>query len=70
MQRGYPLVLRDSGIGGTVILAVLLSDSGAVMRIEVEQSSGYQEVARFTPAINGDKPVSVWIRLPVTFSAP
>lgn len=81
VQRGYPLALRNARIGGTVILSVLLSESGSVMRIEVEESSGYQEmdavamevtqdVARFTPAINRDQPVSVWIRLPVTFAAP
>ena len=81
VQRGYPVLLRNAGIGGTVFLAVLLDETGSVMRVEVDQSSGHaamdavavevtRDVARFSPAISRDLPVSVWVRLPVSFVVP
>lgn len=80
IERAYPAVLRNAGVGGTVHLAIQLDETGAVMRIDVDQSSGYAQldavavelaatVARFSPALNRDQPVSVWIRLPVAFQA-
>lgn len=77
LERAYPRSLRDAGIGGTVGLLVLIDAKGRVLETKIEQSSGYRafdraalEVApllRFNPALNRDTPVSVWVKLPVTF---
>lgn len=77
LERKYPPMLRDAGIGGTVVLWVFIDESGAVQNTRVTQGSGYEQLdqvarevmaeARFTPALNRDQKVPVWIQLPVTF---
>jgi periplasmic protein TonB len=77
IERRYPPMLRDAGIGGTVVLWVFIDESGTVRNTRVTQSSGYDQLdeaaraamseARFTPALNRDQRVPVWIQLPVTF---
>lgn len=78
LQRRYPPMLRDAGIGGTVILWVYVEESGAVGPTRVIDSSGnaqldelaqqvMREAARFSPALNRDQRVAVWIQMPVTF---
>lgn len=80
LQRRYPPMLKDAGIGGTVVLWVFIDETGAVKNTRVIQGSGYeeldrvarelmQEVARFSPALNRDQRVPVWIQIPVTFQA-
>lgn len=79
LQRRYPEMLRNAGIGGTVNLAMQLDERGVVEHVEVHASSGYaqldevavqlvREIARFSPALNRDIPIAVWISLPVTFA--
>jgi periplasmic protein TonB len=77
LERRYPSMLRDAGIGGTVVLWVRIDESGAVQATRVTGSSGHEQLdavarevmaqARFTPALNRDRSVPVWIQLPVTF---
>jgi protein TonB len=77
LQREYPPMLKDAGIGGTTVLWVFIDESGAVQSTRVTQSSGYEQLdqaaqrvmeqARFTPALNRDQRVPVWIQLPVTW---
>lgn len=77
LQREYPPMLKDAGIGGTTVLWVFIDESGAVQNTRVTQSSGYEQLdqaaqrvmqqARFTPALNRDQRVPVWIQLPVTW---
>lgn len=78
LERAYPPMLKDAGIGGTVVLWVFINEAGEVENTRITQSSGYEqldrvaeqvmrEVARFTPALNRDQRVSVWIQVPVTF---
>ncbi len=77
IERRYPPMLRDAGIGGTVTLWVFIDESGTVRNTRVTNSSGYDQLdeaaraamseARFTPALNRDQRVPVWIQLPVTF---
>jgi TonB family protein len=78
LERAYPPTLRDAGIGGTVLLWVRVGDTGNVLDTKVITSAGHEqldglaqqlvrEVARFSPALNRDQPVTVWIQLPVTF---
>ena len=77
LQRDYPPLLRDAGIEGTVALQIHLDSEGAVLEAVVAQSSGhsaFDQVAldlasnmTFAPALNRDKQVQVWVRIPVRF---
>ena len=77
LEREYPALLRDAGIGGTVQVWFLIDEHGVVQDQEVHASSGHQAlddaalrvapVFRFTPALNRDKAVPVWVSLPITF---
>ncbi len=77
LVRLYPPLLRNAGIGGEVVVWFFLSEEGTVLDRRVSQSSGYTQfdeaalevadVFRFTPALNRDRIVQVWIQLPITF---
>ena len=77
LVREYPTVLRDSGIGGTVTVWFFINEEGRVLDTRVDQSSGYQQlddaalkvadVMRFSPALNRENRVQVWVSLPITF---
>lgn len=78
LEREYPPLLRDAGIGGSVTVWFFIDEQGVVRNQLVEKSSGHQgldeaalrvaSTARFTPALNRDRAVPVWIQLPVTFT--
>ena len=73
----YPPLLRDAGVGGRVEVWIRLDDQGAVQDAQVRQSSGQPSldeaalrVARiieFSPAMNRDQAVPVWVSIPITF---
>lgn len=77
MQREYPSTLRDSGIGGTVKVNFFVDERGQVLDTRIEEGSGYgtldaaalavAEVIRFSPALNRDQNVAVWVVFPVVF---
>lgn len=77
LEREYPVILRDAGIGGTVLVHFFIDEEGTVRRTLVARSSGHASldeaalrvasVARFTPALNLDKVVPVWIQIPISF---
>lgn len=78
LERRYPPMLKDAGIGGTVNVWVFINERGQVTNARVQESSGYpqldavaeqlmREVAQFSPAVNRDQNVPVWISIPVTF---
>lgn len=78
LERRYPPMLKDAGIGGTVTLWVFIDESGSVQNTRIVNSSGYdqldqvaetvmREIAQFSPALNRDQQVAVWIQIPVTF---
>ena len=77
LEREYPAILRDAGIGGRVLVHFFIDEEGIVRRTLVAATSGHASldeaalrvagVARFTPALNLDKVVPVWIQLPITF---
>ena len=77
LAREYPPILRDAGIGGTVNVRFFIDTEGVVQRVLVAQSSGHEaldsaalrvaRVFRFTPALDGDEVVPVWIAIPITF---
>ena len=77
MEREYPPLLRDAGIGGTVRVYFFIDENGIVGDTRIEESSGHEaldqaaldvaEVYRFSPALNRDKKVPVWVVFPITF---
>ena len=77
LMREYPTILRDAGIGGTVVVWFFISEEGVVLDKRVDVSSGHipldeaslkvADVFRFTPALNREQIVQVWIQLPITF---
>lgn len=77
MEREYPPLLRDAGIGGTVRVYFFIDEGGAVQDFRIDESSGHQalddaalavaDVYRFSAALNRDKKVPVWVSFPITF---
>lgn len=77
LEREYPPLLRDAGIGGTTTVWFFLDTDGNVLKTEVHTSSGHQslddaaekvgEHLEFSPAMNRDKPVRVWVTMNITF---
>src|SRR5690606_28742411 len=79
MQRQYPAILRDAGIGGTVTVNFFVDTEGRVGNavLAPNGSSGHAqldqaalrvaEVYRFRPAQNRDQIVPVWVTFPITF---
>ncbi len=77
LMREYPPILRNAGIGGTVVVWFFISEEGLVLDRRVSQSSGHTQfdeaalrvadVFRFSPALNLENIVQVWIALPITF---
>lgn len=72
-------MLREAGISGSVKLYIFVDESGNPAKSQVQKSSGYAqfdaaaaEVAHrmeFSPAMNRDKPVGVWIVQQIDFKA-
>ena len=79
LEREYPALLKDAGIDGTVLVHLFIDETGRVGNQLVKTTSGHQaldeaalrvaSVAEFTPAMNRDEPVALWIELPISFSA-
>jgi len=77
MERGYPPILRDAGIGGQVLVWFFINEQGRVIDNRVANSSGNAQldeaalrvasIYEFTPALNRDQVVSVWVQIPITF---
>ncbi len=78
LEREYPPLLRDAGIGGTTIVWFFIDENGVVKNQVIQQSSGNEAmdeaalrvapVFEFTPAENRGEPVPVWVQLPITFT--
>jgi periplasmic protein TonB len=79
LERNYPPMLRDAGIGGKPTVHFFIDENGRVINTLLAQSSGYPAldeaamavagVMRFSPALNREKKVQVWIELPIIFNA-
>jgi protein TonB len=77
MEREYPPILRDAGIGGRVVVWFFIDEEGRVQDNRIAESSGHAAlddaaikvagVYEFTPALNRDKRVKVWVQFPITF---
>jgi len=77
MQAAYPPLLRGAGIGGTVRVYFFINEEGVVEDVRIDRSSGHPAlddaamrvagVYDFTPAMNKDEQVPVWVSFPITF---
>ncbi|HEY0305040.1 MAG TPA: TonB family protein [Longimicrobiales bacterium] len=77
LVQNYPSDLRDQKVRGTTLLWLLVDEIGHVQKAQVKQSSGVPKLDQaalqvaqsmlFTPALNRDLPVKVWIQLPIVF---
>ncbi|TAE56001.1 MAG: energy transducer TonB [Bacteroidetes bacterium] len=73
---GYPQIARDAGIQGTVVVRVLVDKKGnygkhriisqahPVLAKAVEE---HLAKLKFTPAIQGGKPIQFWVNIPFNF---
>lgn len=76
-QPVYPEEMRKRGIEGRVILKILIDTVGKVIKIRIEESSGYKQfdqVAKetvlgwqFKPTRKDGKKVESWILVPIRF---
>lgn len=79
LEANYPPLLREAGIGGTTRVWFFVDDAGVVQKVQVDKTSGFEALdeaalkvasaIQFDPALNRDKPVAVWIAVPIVFSA-
>ena len=78
VEKAYPKLLKDAGIGGTVKVWVFIDTKGRVQNAKVQKGSGNKSLDAaalgaakefvFTPALNRDQKVPVWVAIPITFS--
>jgi periplasmic protein TonB len=72
----YPDLAREAGLEGTVKVQALIGKDGQVKDVKVVKSiqmlddSAVQAVRRssWKPALNNNKPVAVWVEVPVRFA--
>ncbi len=79
LERYYPRTLKDAGIGGTATLYFFISEEGRVEKFQIHQSSGHDaldnaalrvaDVMEYSPALNRDQRVPVWVQINITFSS-
>ena len=77
LTREYPQLLRDAGVGGQCEVWIRISETGEVQDVQINNSSGHPaldqaalrvgQTMTFSPAMNRDKQVSVWVSIPITF---
>lgn len=77
LVREYPSILRDSGIGGVVQVWIHVGTGGEALDARVHLSSGHDSLddaalrvartMRFSPAMNRDERVAVWVMIPIRF---
>ena len=78
ITKEYPALLRDAGIGGTTVVHLFVDETGTVGNVLVNESSGHEaldraalkvgEVARFSPALDVDEAVAVWVKMDIKFT--
>ncbi|MCY3809090.1 MAG: energy transducer TonB [Gemmatimonadetes bacterium] len=81
LEKHYPPLLRDAGIGGQVTVWAYVDETGEVVKTQPNKSSGHPAMdevateqvrvcpgAEFSPGMYGDRPVPLWVALPITFT--
>ena len=79
LVSNYPPELRARKVGGTTLVWLYINEAGQVAQVRVKETSGNQQLDEaavrvaesmlFTPAVNRDRVVPVWISLPIVFNA-
>jgi len=73
----YPEIARRNGIEGNIVVRALVDKKGKVVRTIIDQggNEALETAAKeavegivFTPALQNNNPVAIWIQIPVTFS--
>jgi len=73
---GYPQIARDGNIQGDVVLRVLIDERGTYVKHKVikqmhpvlaQAVEKFIHRLRFTPAIQGGKPIKFWVNVPFRF---
>ena len=78
LERNYPVLLRDAGVGGTVTVRFRVNEDGRVDPESITITSSTHEqfndatiravrTLRFRPARVNNRPVRVWVDQPVTW---
>jgi protein TonB len=75
-EPAYPDIAREAGVEGTVMIRVLVGEDGFVKDMMIVQSVqmlddaavNAAQTAVFKPALQKDKPVAVWMVIPIEFS--
>jgi TonB family protein len=78
LEKEYPPLLRKEGVGGMALVWVYIDEEGVVRKVQLDKSTGNEALdraalkvvaeTRFSPALDHDKPVPVWVSFPVTFA--
>lgn len=73
---GYPIKAREAGVQGTVLLAVQVSATGAVLQAHVLRSPhtllsdavlAHASSIQFAPGQQGGQPTTLWVQVPLRF---
>ena len=72
----YPDIARQAGVDGTVLVQALVGKDGTVKDTKVVKSIAMLDAAAtaavkqwvFKPALSNNKPVAVWVAVPVKFT--
>jgi protein TonB len=72
----YPDIAREAGVDGTVLVQALVDKNGRVKDVRVQKSIPMLDPAAiaavkqwvFKPALSNNKPVAVWVAVPVRFT--
>ena len=75
-QPKYPEIARDANVDGTVLVQALVGKDGRVKDTRVVKSIPMLDAAAveavrawvFKPALSNNKPVAVWVAVPVKFT--
>lgn len=78
VQREFPPLLRDAGVGGTARVLIFVDAQGGVVKVELDKGSGHAALDAaavraagsfaFSPAEHRGEAVPAWIALPITFA--
>lgn len=79
LEANYPPLLREAGIGGDALVWLFIDENGDVQKSLIKDGAGYEaldqaalrvaETMQFTPAMNRQQQVPVWVALPIRFTA-
>jgi TonB family protein len=77
LERAYPPMLRDAGIGGTAVVWYFVDENGRVLRTQIGAASGRAEldeaalsvasIMRFAPYRRDGAATQVWMEVPIVF---